>query len=148
MSFVDTKTAFETRFQTQILAARAGLPIQFPNAPFERPERAEWVRFTRSEADTSSPGATGQITIGSATNSLRRYRGLVVVGIFVPERTDTVLATAIALDVDAIFRGVTFSLGSSGSIRCRTPRLLELDRQDDGFWQSQVQVDYERCIVG
>lgn len=148
MSFADTKTAFESRFQTQILAARSGLPIQFPNASFERPERSEWVRFTRSEADTASPGSTGQITIGSATSSTRRYRGLVIVGIFVPERTDTVLATAIAVDVDAIFRGVTFSFGSSGSIRCRTPRLIDLSREDDGFWQSQVQVDYERCIVG
>ena len=148
MSFADTKQAFEARFQTQLLAARAGIPIQFSNAPFERPERSEWVRFTRSEADTASPGATGQITIGSATNATRRYRGLVVVGIFVPERTDTVLATAIALDVDAIFRGARFSFGSSGPIRCRTPNLIELGRQDDGFWQSQVRVDYERCIVG
>ncbi|KKM69009.1 hypothetical protein LCGC14_1455100 [marine sediment metagenome] len=148
MSFADTKTAFETRYQTQILAARAGLPIQFGNAPFERPERSEWTRFTLSEADTGSPGATGQITIGSATVATRRYRGLVVVAIFVPERTDTVLVAAIADDIDAIFRGANFSFGNSGPIRCRTPRLIELGREDDGFWQSQVQVDYERTIVG
>ena len=148
MSFADTKTAFESRYQTQILAARAGLPIQFANSRFERPERSEWTRFTLSEADTGSPGATGQITIGSATTATRRYRGLAVVAIFVPERTDTILVAAIADDIDAIFRGANFSFGSSGPIRCRTPRLIELSREDDGFWQSQVQIDYERTIVG
>ncbi len=148
MSFADTKTAFETRYQTQILIARSGLPIQFANAAFSRPERSEWTRFVLTEPDTASPGATGQITIGSATLATRRYRGIAVVSIFVPERTDTVLVAAIADDVDAIFRGVTFSFGGSGNIRCRTPRLIELGREDDGFWHSQVQVDYERCIVG
>ena len=101
MSFADTKTAFESRYQTQILAARAGLPIQFSNATFERPERSEWTRFTLTEPDTASPGATGQITIGSATLATRRYRGIAIISIFVPERTDTVLLSAIAAGIDA-----------------------------------------------
>ena len=148
MSFADTKTAFETRYQTQILIAQPDIPIQFANSPFSQPEASEWTRFTLNEPDTASPGATGQITIGAPANGHRRYRGMVIVSIFVPERSDTVLVAAIADDVDAIFRGAVFESGNSGTIRCRTPRLLELGRDDDGFWQSQVQCDYERCIVG
>ncbi len=148
MSFADTKRAFESRYQTQLGISRPGLPIQFANADFSRPERSEWTRFVITEPDTASPGATGQITIGSATNATRRYRGIAIVSIFVPERTDTVLLAAIADDVDAIFRGANFEFGSSGPIRCRTPRLIELGREEDGFWHSQIQTDYERCIVG
>lgn len=141
MSFADTKEAFETRYQTQVLVARPGLPIQFPNAPFDRPERSEWTRFTLIEP------AANRTTIGSTTNANRRYFGRVVISIFVPERSDTILVNAIADDVDAIFKEAKFSLGSSGNIRCRVPRLVPIGVDPDGFWQSQVQTDYERCLV-
>ena len=142
MSFADTKEAIETRFQTQMIAARPGITIFYENVPAEQPEREGHVRisFTESQGKRES--------IGSLTNAIVRYRGLVVVSIFVPERDGTVLAAEIADDVTPIFEEALFDLGNSGKIRCRIPRLLPIGRGVDGFWQSQVQTNYQRCTVG
>jgi hypothetical protein len=141
VSFVDTKQAFETRYQTQILAARPGLPIHFENAPFSQPATSEWTRIVINEAKVRG------ITIGGPTRRAIRYGGLCVVAIFVPEWSDSVLVAAIADDISDVFINARFSLGSSGTIKCMTPRLIPVGRGIDGFWQSQVHVDYERTRI-
>lgn len=130
MSFADERQAFETRFAAGFTA----LPIKFQNVPFVQPA-TPWVAFH------VKPGEGRQVSTNS--RPLYRYAGIVQIDINVPEQSGTAAARGYADTIEALFRNVQFSAGSSGTITCRAPYITDRGVVD-GWYVLSVTVPYQR----
>lgn len=130
MSFADTLKAVESRLQTNWTTT----PIKFQNVPFNETATAYVALFLQD-------GEGLQISLG--TVALRRWAGIIIVQVFVPETTGTSVARGYADTIGAIFDRVQFSSGNSGVISCRTPSIETIGLRD-GWWQVNVTIPYRR----
>lgn len=131
MSFDDERAAIETRFSDNF----TDLPIKFENASFTEPMGTPWVALT------ILGGIGKQASLN--TNPLNRYVGIIQIAIFVAPDTGTATARDHADAIEAIFRNVQFSSGSSGTITTRTPFLSTVG-VEGGWHQMVVSVLYQR----
>ncbi len=130
MSFEDAAKAIESRLQ----ANWSTTPIKFENAPFAETTSAYVALYIRD-------GEGNQVSLG--TPALRRWPGLIIVQVFVPENTGTRKAREYADDIGPIFDRVQFSSGGSGTITCRTPS-IDVIGLKFGWWQVNVTVMFSR----
>ena len=131
MSFADERRAIEARFASNFSA----LTVKYENQRFTPPKTEPWVALT------ILPGQGRQASIGSAP--LNRYPGVIQVDIHVPENSGTQTARTHADTIEAIFRNVQFSAGSSGTISTRTP-FITTRGITDGWYTLTVSVNYQR----
>lgn len=130
MSFKDEVKAIESR----LLANWATTPIRFEGVPFTEPSSA-YVALT------VLTGEGVQISLGDV--ALRRWPGVIVIQIFVPELSGTRQAKTYADSLGAIFDRAQFSSDNSGVISCRTPS-VETIGMLEGWWQVNVLIPYRR----
>ncbi len=130
MSFSDAAKAIESRLQTNWTTT----PIKFENAPFTETASAYVALFLRDGEGT-------QISLG--TPALRRWPGVIIVQVFVPEDTATRVARGYADTIGAIYDRQQFSTDSSGVITCGVPS-VQLIGTRDGWFQMNVSVPYHR----
>lgn len=130
MSFRDAAQAIESRLQTNWTAT----PIQFENVPLAEPGAAYVALFIRD-------GEGVQISLG--TPALRRWPGIIILQVFVPERTGTRKAREYADALATIFDRAQFSSGASGVISCHTPSIDTVGTRD-GWCQVNVTVPFQR----
>lgn len=128
--FEDSRRAIEDRFKQNWTTT----PIKFENAPFLEIRSAYVAIFIR-EGDGS------QISLG--TVALRRWPGVIVFQIFIPQETGTKAAKAYADTIGGIFDRAQFFYGNSGIIRCRVPSASSSSVRD-GWYQLNVSVPYIR----
>ena len=145
MSFRAAKIAFEKRLND----AWSLSALKWPNTPFEPQVDSNgnvrpYVAYHRREND-------GQlVTLNEdQPNSWRRYSGVVVLSIFIPENTSDALTATYTDAINAIFKGVEFCYTDpdtdefSGIIRTRTPYGVEVGPAE-GWWQYNVVISYIR----
>ncbi len=130
MSFEDAAKAVEGRLQTNWTAT----PIKFENVPFKETASAYIALFLKDGEGT-------QITLGSP--ALRRWPGIIMVQVFVPERTGIQQARNYADGIGAIFDRQQFSQGNSGVFTCRIPS-IEMVGVNQGWLQVNVTIPYHR----
>lgn len=124
IGFADERQAIEGRLATGWNAT----PIRWENVPFPE-QAAPYVALFILDGDGL------QISCGDI--ALRRWPGIIVMQVFVPEDKGTQLAKSYADQLGAIFDRATFSSGQSGTIRCRIPSILSVGITNN--WQ-QVNV--------
>jgi len=130
MSFADERKAIESRFQQNW----TGAPVKYENAPFPDTADAYVALFVLE-------GEGEQISLGDAP--LRRWAGVIVVQVFVPERSRTNQALVYADSVRAIFERQEFASGASGLIRCRVTSVKKVGVRD-GWYQVNASTPYIR----
>ena len=130
MSFADSLKAVEGRLQSNWTTT----PIKFQNVPLKETASSYVALFLQD-------GEGAQISLGQV--ALRRWPGVILVQVFVPERTGTLVARQYADTIGAIFDRVQFSSGNSGVISCRTPSVETIGLRD-GWWQVNVTIPYRR----
>jgi hypothetical protein len=134
MSFADERQAVEARLSDNWTTT----PIAYENVPFSEPSNGRYVAVHV---------LTGQGTQEDICPSPRhRYQGLIQIRITVPANEGTELAKSYADTISALFRSVSFSAGSSGTILCRTPSILSLGIQD-GQFTLVISVPYQRDVI-
>jgi len=134
MSFADERQAVEARLSDNWTTT----PIAYENVPFSEPSNGRYVAVHV---------LTGQGTQEDICPSPRhRYQGLIQIRITVPANEGTELAKSYADTISALFRSVSFSAGSSGTILCRTPSILSLGVQD-GQFTLVISVPYQRDVI-
>lgn len=136
MGWADERASIEGRFRTQWdLSSKSSVPIRYEGSPISPGDNAEFVAlFIRNANGT-------QITLGS--NPRDRYTGVILVQIFVLERTGTQEAKEIADVVEGIFKRAVFSSGSGGTITCRIATTTFVG-QDNGKHQLDVSIPFQR----
>ena len=133
MSFADERRAIETRMQSNW--THSSVPIQFDNVPSHRGNPTDpWVRLTIMNGDAR---------VAALGNSLHRHGGLIDIDVFVKENSGTAGARVYADSAAAIFKQVTLSAGSSGTIKTGVPRIVRVGARD-GWYQLKVSVGYRR----
>lgn len=134
MSFADERQAVEKRLSDNWTTTS----IAFENVPFSEPANGRYL---------SVHVLTGQGTQQDISTSPRhRYEGLIQVRVVVPANEGTELAKTYADTISALFRSVSFSAGSSGTILCRTPSIQSLGIQD-GQFTVVISVPYQRDVI-
>jgi hypothetical protein len=131
MSFEATRVAIESRVQTNWTTT----PIKFENVPFKETKDAYVALFILE-------GEGQQVSLG--TPATRRWPGVIIIQVFVPEDSGTKLAKTYADALAAIFDRVQFSSGNSGTISCRIPS-VETVGAKDGWHQTNVTVPFKRA---
>lgn len=128
--FADERKAIEAR----MAAAWTTTKIRYENVPF---------------ASLSTPyvalyildGEGLQISLG--TPALRRWVGIIMVQVFVPQDSGTQVAKGYADTIGAIFDRAQFSTGGSGTIRCQIPSLKSVG-VTNGWQQVNVTIPFIR----
>lgn len=87
-------------------------------------------------------GAARQVSFGNGVQ-MHRYDGIIIIQIFVKERTGARLATQYASTLSDLFRSAQFEYLLSGMITCRTPEPRIVGVQA-GWFQLNVEVEYKR----
>ena len=128
--FAEEAKAIETR----LAAGWTTTPIRYDNAPF--PETtAPYVALFILDGDGN------QISLGAV--ALRRWVGLIVLQIFVPQDTGTRLAKGYANTLGALFDRAEFPVENGGLIRCRVPSIAEIGIRN-GWNQLNVTIPFTR----
>ena len=130
MSVADERKAIESR----LAAAWATTPIRYENVPFAAPSTPYVALFILD-------GEGNQVSLG--TPALRRWTGIIIVQVFVPQDTGTQIAKSYADTIGAIFDRAQFSSGNSGTIRCRVPSVKSIGITN-GWNQVNVSVPFIR----
>ena len=130
MSFADERKAIESR----LAAAWTTTPIRYENVPFGATSSPYVALFVID-------GEGQQISLG--TPALRRWVGIIMIQVFVPQDTGTQLAKGYADTIGAIFDRAQFSSGNSGTIRCRVPSIQSIGIQN-GWHQINVSIPFIR----
>lgn len=128
--FEDAAAAIEGR----LAANWTTTPIKYEGVPYKEAAVDYVALFIRD-------GEGVQISLGSP--AVRRWPGLIILQVFVPEMTGTRKAREYADSLGAIFDRVDFSSGNSGLITCRTPS-IEVIGVRDGWCQVNVTVPFRR----
>lgn len=134
MSFADERSAIENRLSTNWTST----PVQYDNVPFTKPDDNTYVRLNILTGDSTQ--------IDMAPTPTHRSVGVIVMQVFVPVNSGTNTARSHADSLAAIFRNVSFSVGDSGSILCRSPSITRVG-EVDGLFQLNVSVPYQRDVV-
>lgn len=129
--FKDTQKAIENRLQTMYSTT----PIKFEDVNF-RETGSAYVALTILMGDGQ------RIALGDE-NPETRFPGVIMIQCFVPEGTSTLPALELADEIAAIFHESRFSLGNSGTIRCRTSS-VEKQPTRDGWTQANVTTPFVR----
>lgn len=136
----DARIAIETRLYDNWQSPPGTLrtPIRYwtSGAPFEIPDATPWIALSvqRESGRQASFGVAPQ---------LHRYEGLIIVQVFVPERTGSQDMDTYLDLLDPIWRCAQFSYGDSGLITCRTPEAEPVGTAD-GWFQKNLKVAYRR----
>ena len=130
MSWANERQAIESR----LAAAWTTTPIRYENVPFAQQTTPYVALFILD-------GQGDQISLG--TPALRRWVGIIVVQVFVPQDTGTQLARSYADTIGAVFDRAQFSSGSSGMIRCRIPSVTVVGITN-GWSQLNVTIPFIR----
>lgn len=128
--FEDEAKAIEIRLTTNWTTT----PIRYVNAPFKETDQPYVALFVLD-------GDGHQISLGPV--ALRRWVGIIVIQIFVPQDSGSRVAKTYATTLAAIFDRVEFSTDASGLIRCRVPALREVGIIN-GWYQLNVEVPFIR----
>lgn len=128
--FADERKAIESRLKN----AWTTTPIKFEKVPFDQ-IATPYVALFILDGDGS------QISLG--TPALRRWPGIIMVQIFIPEDSGTQIERTYADSIGAIFDRAQFSSGSSGTIRCRIPSIKSLGIIN-GWQQLNVTIPFIR----
>lgn len=128
--FADEAKAIESRMQ----ANWSTTPVKYEGVPFAAVVTPYVALFVRD-------GEGQQISLG--TVALRRWVGVIIIQVFVPEDTGTRQARIYADGVGAIFDRAQFSVDNSGTIRCRIPS-VEMIGVRDGWLQINVTIPFIR----
>lgn len=133
--FDDERRAIEARFGGNY----SSTAIQWENIDFPQPdENTSWVALRLIS------GSGSQVSLGTGNTSRQtRFNGIIQVDIYTPEGTGTKGARDLADVISAIFDGVQFSAGDSGTIYCGVPDYRILG-QENGRFRSVVSVAYQR----
>ncbi len=114
MTFNDIRKIIETRFKNNWSTT----PVEWPNMPFDHQaqvlagKKSPWVRLTIIDGDAENVALGGMH---------QRYSGIVIIGIFVPEKTGTGTARGYADVIAAIFQNV-----SDQGVRFKVPRYEDI----------------------
>lgn len=130
MSFEATRQAIEAR----LAANWTTTPIKFENVPFVETVDPYLALFILD-------GEGNQITVGDPV--VKRWTGLILIQVFVPQDTGTKLARTYADSLGALFERQTFSAGASGTIRSRIASIQSIGVKD-GWYQINVTVPFIR----
>lgn len=109
-------------------------PIAWPNADFDPPDGAPWVRFTLRSADANQADM--------APDPRFRHDGAVIVQVFVPKGAGSGRALELGDRAAALFRATTI-----GPAVFRAPRIDEIGDDGRGWWQVNVIAPYFRDTV-
>lgn len=128
--FKDAATAIESRMSTNWTTT----PVKYESVPFRETVAAYAALFIRD-------GEGSQITLG--TVATRRWPGVIIVQVFVPQDSSIRTAREYADGIGAIFDRAQFSSGGSGVITCRVPS-VEMIGVRNGWLQVNVTIPYHR----
>lgn len=135
--YLDERRAIEGRFGT-VWANQT--PVKYENDKTQNPAKDPYVTLTilRGEAAVASIGAS----------PLRRYLGIVIVRVFVPEgngskRVEELLELAESAFLDSNGAGIQLTSGVKGLITFQTPS-PEVAGMGGGFYMSILRVPYYR----
>ena len=131
MSFADERKAIESR----LAAAWTTTPIRYENVPFGAISTPYVALFIID-------GQGQQISLGTAP-VLRRWVGIIMIQVFVPQDTGTQIVKSYADTIGVIFDRAQFSSGNSGTIRCRVPSIQSIGIQN-GWQQINVSIPFIR----
>jgi len=133
LSFADERQAIENRFSTLWTESAK---IMYENQQREEPkDDASWVALFIVD----TPG--NQIDLRDV--ALHRQGGIIIVQVFVREGVGTQSARVLVDAVATIFRRATFSVGASGTIKCRTTSIESLG-VSDGWFQMNASTPFIR----
>lgn len=102
-----------------------GLPTEFDNAPFTRPENSKWCRWS------VLVGGNSLVSIGASTKRFRRV-GVAIAQLFSPILLGTKDILQLVDVIEASFRAITVS-----SVVFTTPFSESIGR-DEEEWQTNV----------
>lgn len=108
--------------------------IKYEAVPFTETRSAYVALFIRD-------GEGSQISLG--TTALRRWPGVIIIQVFVPQDTGSRTARGYCDTLAAIFDRVQFSVDASGTITCGTPSVQIIGTRE-GWFQMNVSVPYHR----
>lgn len=122
--FEDLANTVRCRFDS-LIAEPLGIPTQYDNQPFEKPENSKWVRLA------VRPSGTSQVDVGAQT---KRYRiqGVAIASVFIPVAQGDLGALELCDSIAAVFRTVT-----DGRVKFRTPTVINQGRKGKE-WQYDV----------
>ena len=129
--FKDTQKAIEARLK----ANYSTTPIKYENVNFREISTSYVAIVVRSGEGT-------RITLGDEV-PLTRFAGLIIIQCFSPEGGSTLPAMDLADEVALIFNEARFSVGNSGTIRCRVASAENLG-VIDGWVQVNVTIPFNR----
>lgn len=109
-------------------------PIRYQNAPFQETANPYVALFILD-------GDGEQISLG--TPALRRWAGVIMLQVFVPEDTGHAQARSYADSLGALFDRAQFSVNGSGTIRCRMPSMTPSETHE-GWYQVTVAIPFIR----
>lgn len=107
--------------------------IDFPNHPFTIPKNAAWIR-PRIKMGASFVGEIGEGGIGLRT-------GVLMISIYLPPGTGTILGTGYATRLEAIFRRKTIS-----GIMFDEPASEETGEVENGSFQLITSCDFQAFV--
>lgn len=135
MSFDDAQDAIESRFKA---AWGSTTPVAYANMEWPDPKKEDaFVRLTVVES------VGDQIELRE--RALIRYRGTVILQVFVTQGKGTGKTSAYADAFGEIFRRAEFSKGNSGLIRSEIPDMVPIG-ETNGWYQTNVRCSYIRDV--
>jgi hypothetical protein len=135
--FVDSSASLVDRLQTRWDVSEA--VILYPNTNLEPPSdpSESWARVHFLPVDTNL------VSIGGVTH-LEREEFLMVVSIFTPRYEGDTKLRLLAGKIASIFRYAEIRLGTTGVIRCRSPRLAVDGEGDTVYFMGTVTIPCQR----
>lgn len=132
MSYESELTTLASRFNTQFSASQPSVSIAWPNTQFTPTVGSAWVRFSLQQV------LADQIGFGSSVVR-DRHQGTVFVQVFAPTDKGVKSALEIADDAAAALRRY-----STTGLFTRTPLVQDVGPTDDGWYQVNVSIPYQR----
>lgn len=134
MTLASTRQYAESSLATYMAASYPGVPVKFPNVPWQQPETT-WVDIHVLDGK-SFPAELGVVAVD-------RHVGLVQVDVLIPRNQGTAVAIAMVEAICTQWRKQHVTLSDNAVLRFRVPEYHDLG-ENGGFYRMCGRVPYVR----